>query len=182
MNKNIKIIAAFALIPFSLAMGADEAEPKTQSVKRGRSATIVEDIRIEQESQIQSFNVDNADIIVLPKRTTPHVDIFSRIPMDPFYFRYCPAQNAQSFASWLVTKKVDTKNLTPENAAKKYKSYLRHLIRKKGRNGINPDIYSVEEINSILPIFNDMYEGIIKPFIDGAAEGVAPPLKRLCSR
>ena len=120
MNKNIKIIAAFALIPFSLAMGADGAEPQTQSVKRGRSATIVEDMRIEQKSQIQSFNVDNADIIVLPKRTTPHVDIFSRIPMDPFYFTCCPAQNAQKFASWLVKKKVDTKNLTPENAAKAY--------------------------------------------------------------
>ena len=143
MNKSIKIITVLALVPLNLAVSTDGEKNESSSGKRSLSNTM----------------------ITLPKRTGPAGDI----PLNPFYMLCCPSLNAQLFARTLLANGFDTTNITIDESRDQYRIYLQNLINNAGLDSVSLS----SEINRIIPIFNDMYSGIIEPLIRCVEEDVS---------
>ncbi|MES2252953.1 MAG: hypothetical protein V4482_04645 [Pseudomonadota bacterium] len=145
--------------------------------KRVRSFSIVD---VSEVQAVITSSLGLHDPIILPMCTTPAVDIFSRIPMNPLYLKYGPSNNAKGFAAWLVQNEIDARDFTVEKASKKYAHYIKCKYKRELKDQLirqdkNPKTYKnymhriIPIIDVILPVFKDMYSGIIYPAVERAA-------------
>ncbi len=107
--------------------------------------------------------------MTLPMRAPSSGGYMESIQMDPCYQVCCPAINKEEFAGWLAERKAITfGEYSLEDAITDYATYLTSRHKKslqeilKGK-GENPENYS-QEINKILPIFQEMYP-LLEPII-----------------
>ena len=128
-------------------------------------------------SLTMAIAVPTDDIIDLPPKRSPSARppssreiMINGIPMDRCYLLCCPAQNKDQFAQWLNNREIDVSALTAEEATLHYHTYLRDqhttslqdILREIGGD---PNTYE-QEIQKVLPVFKDMYEGIIRPILN----------------
>ena len=171
MIKKIIRVTACVLLPFNLAMSVEEDGNNSRNIKRARSVSI-DDSDIQLINRVQSART-NVNIVSADSSDADSDGSDARLSNQEFYFTFNPGRFPEKVAEKLSERGIRTDS-TQEEVQKEFKSCLIVLVREEG---LEPIDY-VAQITMMLSIFEDRYNGLIKPYILIAEEDAAAAAAR----